>query len=94
MARISEIPEGDGKIVKIDGKLLAIYNDGEKIKVFSTICPHARCDVEWNDAEKTWDCPCHGSRFEAAGKLLKGPAQTGLEEFEVKIDENGEIKLF
>ena len=43
-------------------------------------CPHLGCQLEWNPDEKSWDCPCHGSRFDAKGGLLEGPAQTDLEE--------------
>ena len=92
MVKISEIPSGDGKVIKIDGRPAAIYNDNGELKVFSTICPHARCDVEWNRGAGTWDCPCHGSRFAAAGEVIKGPAKTDLEKLEMKI-EGDEIKL-
>lgn len=92
MAKVSNIPLGEGKIVEIDGKPVAVFNDNDAIKALSTICPHAGCGVEWNGGEKTWDCPCHGSRFSAAGELLKGPAKTGLEKLGVKI-EGDDIKL-
>jgi Rieske Fe-S protein len=47
---------------------------------FSAVCPHLRGILTWNDAEASWDCPLHGSRFSAAGDLLEGPATSGLEE--------------
>ncbi len=50
----------------------------------STTCTHMGCDVEWNNAERSWDCPCHGSRFSYDGSILEGPAVTPLK----KLDNN------
>lgn len=72
------IPSNEGKIVALDGTHVAVYNDNGEIKTFSPVCPHAGCEVEWNNDDKTWDCPCHGSRFKATGELVRGPARTGL----------------
>jgi Rieske Fe-S protein len=47
---------------------------------FSAVCPHLKCIVRWDGCEKTWDCPCHGSRFDALGRVLNGPAISDLEE--------------
>ena len=46
---------------------------------FSAVCPHLACIVSWNPTEKSWDCPCHGSRFDVSGRVLNGPAKRGLE---------------
>jgi Rieske Fe-S protein len=77
---IDDIPEGEGRIVKIKGEKIAVYKDekGKLIKL-SAKCPHMGCTVNWNSAEKSWDCPCHGSRFDKEGKAIHGPALARLE---------------
>ena len=92
MSKTNDLKPGEGKVVEIDGKLAAVFNDNGALKVLSTVCPHLRCDVEWNGGEKTWDCPCHGSRFKATGEMMQGPAKKDLDKLEVKI-EGDEIKL-
>ena len=69
---------GHGGIVKLDGEKVGVYRaeDGTLLAV-SVKCPHLGCQLEWNPDEKSWDCPCHGSRFAYTGELLDGPAQTG-----------------
>lgn len=76
---VAEVGRGQGKILKIEGERLAVYRDpsGELIKL-SPVCTHLGCIVNWNEAESTWDCPCHGSRFHANGEVLSGPAETPL----------------
>ncbi len=73
------LAENKGEIVEIDGKKLAVIKKDGEVKKFSAICPHMGCEVGWNDSEKTWDCPCHGSRFKSDGSLLNGPAKRGLD---------------
>ena len=69
----------EGKIIKLDGQRLAVYRDRNgQVAKMSAICPHLGCIVHWNSAERTWDCPCHGSRFAADGKLFAGPAEQDL----------------
>jgi len=69
-----------GDIAKVAGKKQAVYVDEHgKKTVLSAVCPHMGCIVRWNEAEKTWDCPCHGSRFRATGEVITGPAETNLE---------------
>lgn len=75
----SEIPYGTGAVLSFGKDKSAVYKDHNgKIYKFSALCPHLKCVVEWNKTEKTWDCPCHGSRFEATGKVINGPALTDL----------------
>lgn len=77
---LEEVRRNSGEVVRVDGKKRAVYCDAHgKRTVLSPICPHMGCIVAWNDAEKTWDCPCHGSRFMATGEVIAGPAESNLE---------------
>jgi glycine/D-amino acid oxidase-like deaminating enzyme/nitrite reductase/ring-hydroxylating ferredoxin subunit len=72
--RVEDVPAGEGRIVEVQGKLAAVYRDHERqLHVMSPACSHAGCIVQWNSAEKTWDCPCHGGRFDPVGRVLEGP---------------------
>ena len=76
---VSDIEPGQGAVVRIGGKQCAVYRNekGETIAVSAT-CSHLGCLVGFNDAERSWDCPCHGSRFDIDGAILQGPAVTPL----------------
>ena len=76
---VDDLKIGEGKIIKVDGKKTAAYrgNDG-KVIPSSPVCTHMKCMVRWNAADKTWDCPCHGSRFKPEGEVLSGPAEAPL----------------
>jgi Rieske Fe-S protein len=70
---------GEGALLRHGMKLLAVYRDAQGgLHCRSASCPHLGCVVQWNGVEKTWDCPCHGSRFSAYGTVLHGPASTDL----------------
>ena len=70
-----EIRPGQGAIMRKGLKKIAVYRDpAGKIHRHSAICTHLQCVVRWNAVEKSWDCPCHGSRFDPLGKVLMGPA--------------------
>lgn len=76
---IKETKPGEGKTVKLDGEHVAAYRDGQgQLHLVSAICPHMGCVVHWNNGERTWDCPCHGSRFSIEGEVLEGPAYGNL----------------
>jgi len=64
----------------LNGENLAVYRDpsGTVTRVSAT-CTHMGCIVDWNEAERTWDCPCHGSRFKPTGQVVSGPAESPLE---------------
>jgi glycine/D-amino acid oxidase-like deaminating enzyme/nitrite reductase/ring-hydroxylating ferredoxin subunit len=75
-----EVGKGEGRIIKVDGRKIAAYrDDAGALHCLSPVCPHMKCDVAWNPAERTWDCPCHGSRFTPQGDVLNGPAHEPLE---------------
>jgi nitrite reductase/ring-hydroxylating ferredoxin subunit len=75
------IKQGDGKIVMVNGQRAAVSRDADgKLTIRAAACTHMGCIVRWNEAEKTWDCPCHGSRFHPSGKVMAGPAETDLSE--------------
>lgn len=64
---------------------VALYKDKQgKLHAHSAICPHLKCVVHWNQEEKSWDCPCHGSRFTARGKVIEGPSLKGLTAFDLE----------
>jgi glycine/D-amino acid oxidase-like deaminating enzyme/nitrite reductase/ring-hydroxylating ferredoxin subunit len=76
----AEIRPGHGALVRQGLKKLAVYRDEDGIlHRASAVCPHLGCIVRWNSVERTWDCPCHGSRFGVEGDVLNGPALGGLE---------------
>lgn len=78
-AELESISREEGKLIEYQGNKIAAFRDLEDQFTFlSPICPHMGCTVHWNNAEKTWDCPCHGSRFDTDGKVIEGPAMTGL----------------
>lgn len=73
------LPNGHGGIVEVGGKKAGVYKDDNgQCFVIDPRCPHLGCQLEWNPDEKSWDCPCHGSRFRYDGFLLDQPAQEGL----------------
>jgi Rieske Fe-S protein len=77
---VESLEAGDGAVVDLDGQRVAAYRDESGgLRTVSATCTHMGCVVEWNEAEKTWDCPCHGSRFGTDGAVLHGPATHPLE---------------
>jgi Rieske Fe-S protein len=71
---------GTGVVVRRGLQRVAVYRDpAGRVFECSAVCPHLKCIVAWNAAEGTWDCPCHGSRFDPRGHVLHGPANADLE---------------
>jgi glycine/D-amino acid oxidase-like deaminating enzyme/nitrite reductase/ring-hydroxylating ferredoxin subunit len=78
-----DIRPGEGAVIRRGLKKIAVYrNEQGHLIEKSAVCTHLKCIVEWNGAEKTWDCPCHGSRFAPNGEVLNGPAMSALEDVE------------
>jgi glycine/D-amino acid oxidase-like deaminating enzyme/nitrite reductase/ring-hydroxylating ferredoxin subunit len=77
---LKRLQPGTGKVVEVDGEMIAAYRDDKgEIHALSPVCTHAKCIVNWNSEEKSWDCPCHGARYDIDGAVLTGPATKALE---------------
>lgn len=76
---IEDIPRGQGAVLRVEGRMTAVHrDDAGAVTMRSAVCPHLGCIVRWNEPESSWDCPCHGSRFDLSGEVLDGPATTPL----------------
>jgi Rieske Fe-S protein len=76
---VDEIAAGEGAVIRKGMSKIAVYKEESgAIHSVSAICVHLGCVVTWNSAEKTWDCPCHGSRFDCKGMVINGPANKDL----------------
>jgi glycine/D-amino acid oxidase-like deaminating enzyme/nitrite reductase/ring-hydroxylating ferredoxin subunit len=79
---VDELQVDTGGILESKGEKFGVYKDGQgKLHIVSAVCTHMKCIVNWNKEEKTWDCPCHGSRFGVDGEVIEGPALQNLEKF-------------
>ncbi|MDD2503547.1 MAG: FAD-dependent oxidoreductase [Clostridia bacterium] len=79
-----DIEPGEGKVVEIEGEKAGAYRDLQgQLFIVDTTCTHMGCELSWNSAEYSWDCPCHGSRFTYKGKVIEGPAQNPLKKVEI-----------
>lgn len=79
-----ELERGEGGAVTVAGKQAGAYRDPEGVMhVVDTTCTHMGCETKWNDGDRTWDCPCHGSRFTYTGEVLEGPAKKPLTRLDV-----------
>jgi glycine/D-amino acid oxidase-like deaminating enzyme/nitrite reductase/ring-hydroxylating ferredoxin subunit len=86
---VDSIAKGEGAVLRSGLEKHAVYRDEQgQLHRMTAVCPHLQCIVQWNADEKTWDCPCHGSRFDCQGGVIVGPANVNLE----PIDENSKSK--
>jgi Rieske Fe-S protein len=77
---LAEIAANEGGVLRRGLRKIAAYRDERgALHERSAVCPHLGCIVAWNSVEKTWDCPCYGSRFDCHGKVINGPANCDLE---------------
>lgn len=80
-----DLANDEGSVVRVQGRRAGAYRDGNgQLYVVDTTCTHMGCEVEWNDAERTWDCPCHGSRYSYQGEVIEGPAKKALDKVELR----------
>lgn len=86
---VTEARDGDGKPVKVQ---LGVLRQQDKVSVISTRCTHKGCTVKLRD-DGSFRCPCHWARFDASGKVMRGPAKESLPWYAVKILENGELQV-
>jgi len=76
----ADVPRGSGRVIRHGAHMIAVYRDDSgTVHQRNAACTHLKCIVNWNDLEKSWDCPCHGSRFGPLGEVLNGPAAAPLE---------------
>jgi glycine/D-amino acid oxidase-like deaminating enzyme/nitrite reductase/ring-hydroxylating ferredoxin subunit len=79
---LDEVQKGEGKVLNINSEKFGVYRDeADKCHIVSAVCSHMKCIVNWNASEKSWDCPCHGSRFNFDGEVIEGPAIRSLKKW-------------
>lgn len=83
---LAAVPTGEARVVEHEGQKVAVYREPSgALHAVSAVCTHIGCLVDWNGAERSWDCPCHGSRFAPDGEIIEGPATAPLAALEAKV---------
>ncbi|UTR16359.1 FAD-dependent oxidoreductase [Salipaludibacillus sp. LMS25] len=78
--KVDDIALGEGGIVSLNGRRAGVYRDKHgDMHAVDTTCKHLGCEVHWNNGDRTWDCPCHGSRYDVDGRVIEGPAKEPLD---------------
>lgn len=84
-----DLANGEGAVITIDGHRKGAFKDDKgELHIVDTTCTHIGCEVEWNNGERTWDCPCHGSRFSYTGEVIEGPAEKPLQKYDYTMMDN------
>jgi len=85
---LKRVKKESGEVVEFAGRKIAVYRDADgAIHALNPVCTHARCIVNWNNEEKSWDCPCHGARYDIHGNVLNGPADKPLQKLSAQGEE-------
>lgn len=88
MSSLNNADTDSGYLIEHEGHQVAVYKDKSgKLHLLNATCTHAGCIVNWNPIEKSWDCPCHGARYDAKGSVITGPSQKGLQQLNIENKE-------
>lgn len=83
---LAELAPGEGKVVVYNKQRIGLFkHETGALYAVNPVCTHLKCEVKWNIAERTWDCPCHGARYSYDGYVITGPADRDLEQIEIKL---------
>ncbi|WEK55914.1 MAG: FAD-dependent oxidoreductase [Candidatus Cohnella colombiensis] len=86
--RANSVENDEGAVVSVNGKRAGAYRDVEGVlHLVDTTCTHMGCETNWNNGDRTWDCPCHGSRFSYTGEVIEGPAKEPLHKLELSYED-------